>query len=119
LIEELFKIQDIYYDVYTESLKNNKKLKDLLLIYNTKYRLQNRKNHHLLESQETHNIKNIMSNTINREEKSRLTDVIYSIKNEINMLKKMLKVELGHEELQEFKEKHNLIQGKQQLEIRT
>ena len=84
LMEELFRIQDIYYSAYTLSLDNNKKLKDLLLLYNTKYRMQNRKTHYLCESHENLHIKHILSITINREENSRLKEIIYSIKNEIS-----------------------------------
>ena len=110
-MEELFKLQDIYFSTYKKSLSLNKKLKDLLVLYNTKYRIQNKKSHYLSELQENLNIKNIVSTTINREEKSRLKDIIYSIKNEISIFKHMYKLEFDKFELAEFKQKNCVLES--------
>jgi hypothetical protein len=107
----MFKIQENYYSAYTDSIRNNIKLKELLVGYNTKYRLQLKKNHTLSHIQESLNIKNILSTTVNREEKSRLKDISHSIKNELGIMKKLKKIEFNPEENAKFLEENSVLKG--------
>jgi hypothetical protein len=107
----MLKIQESYYSAYTDSLRNNIKLKELLVEYNSKYRLQLKKNHFLSHIQESLNIRNILSTTVNREEKSRLKDISLSIRNELGIMKKLKKIEFTPEENAKFLEENSVLKS--------
>jgi phosphopantetheinyl transferase (holo-ACP synthase) len=112
VITELFKLQEEYYKSFNQEMTNNTKLKQLLVLYNQKYRTQLKKSNKIKESFESNNIKNTLTLTINREESARFKDMVTSNKSELTIFKKILKVTYNDNELNTFKEENKLTGGK-------
>lgn len=90
---------------------NNTKLKQLLVLYNQKYRTQLKKSNKIKESFESNNIKNTLALTINREENARFKDMVTSNKAELKIFSKVLKVNYNDKELNTFKEENKIMGG--------
>ena len=89
----------------------NTKLKQLLVMYNQKFRTQLKKSNLIKESFETNSIKNTLTLTINREESSRVKDMVNSNKSELKIFKRILKVNYNETEINTFKEENKLNNG--------
>lgn len=89
----------------------NTKLKELLVLYNQKYRVQLKKSNLIKDGFESNNIKNTLTLTINREEGSRFKDMVNSNKSELKIFQKILNVNYKEEELKAFKDENQLNNG--------
>jgi hypothetical protein len=111
MLTQLFKLQEEYYNIFNQEMSENVKLKQLLVLYNQKYRTQLKKSNKIKEKFENNNIQNTLTITINREENSRFKDMVNYNKTEINIFRKILKVNYNQTDLDTFKEEKKLMNG--------
>jgi len=109
VIIELFRLQDEYYKEFNEEIIVNTRLKQLLVLYNQKYRNQVKKTNRLKEHFESNNIKNTLTLAINREENTRVRDMVNSNKSELKIFRKMMKINYNDSEVSKFKEDNNIV----------
>jgi hypothetical protein len=111
MLTQLFKLQEEYYNLFNQQMTENVKLRQLLVLYNQKYRTQLKKSNKIKEKFENNNIQNTLTITINREENSRFKDMVNYNKTEINIFRKILKVNYNQIDLDTFKEEKKLMNG--------
>lgn len=111
LIPKLFELQKIYYSQFNKANSTNKRLKELLIKYNEKYRIIVKKTNRLREALESNNIKSELTAFINREENKRVVQTIKNNKVEVDTFKKLFKIEHTSQELQKFKQNQDDNQG--------
>jgi hypothetical protein len=111
LIPKLFELQKLYYSQFNKANSTNKRLKELLIKYNEKYRIIVKKTNRLREALESNNIKSELTSFINREENKRVVQTISTNKFEVDTFKKLFKIEHTNQELQKFKQNQDVNQG--------
>ena len=107
----MFRLQDEYYKEFNEDIILNTRLKQLLVLYNQKYRNQVKKTNRLKEHFESINIKNTLTLAINREENTRVRDMVNSNKSELKIFRRMMKINYNDNEINKFKDENNLCNG--------
>ena len=122
IIEELFKLQEFYYEDFNRINELLEVVKNFLITYNEKYRGMLKKKNRLNENLESLNIKNEFYNFINREGNKIIKDSIDISRNEINVYRNIFgiryqKVDILKytEDLENFKSKLNLFSLKKNL----
>ena len=112
MIEKLFNLQETYYEEFGQAIKLNKNLKELLLNYNEKYRIINKKAHRLQEKSETIEIKNNLSKFLNREANKRVKDTLLNNKNnEMKIIKDIFKLPITNKDYKLYVDEKNLLSG--------
>lgn len=112
LIQKLLNLQKNYYKQFDEAIKRNKNLKELLLKYNEKYRVINKKAHRLQEKTESINIQTNLATFINREEIKRVNDALQNNKNiEMKIYQNTFKTPLNEKELKRFIQERESLNG--------
>ena len=112
LIQKLFNLQETYYKQFNESIKLNKNLKELLLKYNEKYRIINKKAHRLNEKSESINIRTNLATFVNREEGQRVNYALQNNKNnEMAIFKNIFKLNYNESDIFRFASEKESLNG--------
>ncbi len=108
----MFNLQETYYKEFNEEIRKNRNLKELLLKYNEKYRIFNKKAHRLNEKVESLNIRTNLATFINREEGKRVNDTLLNHKhNEMNIFRDIFKVQYNENDVERFAQEKDSLNG--------
>ena len=104
IINELLNYQLNYYNILTNSVNLNKKFNELLIKYNEKYRLTQKKINKLEEENSKNEIQNELITDIQRNDFNNLKRLIPLKQSELDLYKEMYSINLDENEMQKFSE---------------
>lgn len=104
LIQKLFLLQECYYKKFNDKVVLNKQLRSILLNYNEKFRIIQKKNNRLQEAIETLNTKSKIVNALHKNNNEVNTQYLLLNKTELETYKQIFGVQMGKKELNDFKE---------------
>ena len=104
IINELLNYQLNYYNILTNSVNLNKKFNELLIKYNEKYRLTQKKINKLEEENSKNEIQNELITDIQRNDFNNLKRLIPLKQSELDLYKEMYSINLDENEMQKFYE---------------
>ena len=104
IIDQLFELQEIYYEDYGKASSLNNILKSYLITYSENFRYSNKKTNRLNELFESLAIKKEFSDVLNRQDNSRVTDSIDIHRKELKIYKNIFKLKYDQNLVEKYKE---------------
>lgn len=104
IIDQLFELQEIYYEDYGKASSLNNILKSYLLSYSENFRYSNKKNNRLNEMFETLAVKKEFSDNLNRQDNERISESIDIHRKELKIYKNIFKVKYDQNLVDKYKE---------------
>jgi len=104
IIEQLFDLQDVYYEDYKKASSLNNILKSYLISYSENFRYSNKKNNRLNEMFETLAVKREFSENLNRQDNQRINESIDIHKKELKTFKNIFKLKYDQNLVEKYKE---------------
>ena len=104
IIDQLFDLQEIYYEDYRKAGSLNNILKSYLISYSENFRYSNKKNNRLIEMFETLGIKKEFSDNLNRQDNERITESIDIHRKELKIYKNIFKLKYDKNLVEKYKE---------------
>ena len=103
IVEKLFELQELYYEDFNNSNILCQNLKSFLFTYNEYFRMYLKKNNRLNEALESIKIKEEFSHKIYKEEKTRINECLKININEIEIFKKIFKIDYDNSDFLKYK----------------
>jgi hypothetical protein len=103
IIDQMFDLQEIYYEDFEKATSLNSILKSYLLSYSENYRIFNKKTNRLNEILETLSVKKEFSDTLNRQDNQRINDCIDIHRKELKIYKNIFKVKYDQDLFEKYK----------------
>ena len=104
IIDQLFELQEIYYEDYGKAGSLNNILKSYMISYSENFRYSNKKNNRLNEMFETLAIKKEFSDNLNRKDNERIGESIDIHEKELKIYKNIFKVKYDQNLVEKYKE---------------
>lgn len=104
IIDQLFELQEIYYEDSGKASSLNNILKSYLLSYSENFRYSNKKNNRLNEMFETLSVKKEFSENLNRQDNERIGESIDIHKKELKIYKNIFRLKYDQSLFEKYKE---------------
>ncbi len=104
IIDQLFELQEIYYEDYGKASSLNNILRSYLISYCENFRYSNKKSNRLNEMFETLAIKKEFSDILNRQDNERIAESIDIHKKELKIYKNIFKIKYDQHLFDKYKE---------------
>ncbi len=111
IIPQLFELQKIYYENFNNSTRVNRRVRELLIKYNEKYRTIIKKSNRLREALESNQIRTELTAFINKQDNRKAMETISINKSELDIFKKLFKIDYTRSDLNNFKKQSNFNQA--------
>lgn len=104
IMDQLFELQEIYYEDYGKASSLNNILRSYLISYSENFRYSNKKSNRLNEMFETLGIKKEFSDTLNRQDNERIAESIDIHRKELKIYKNIFKLKYDQSLVEKYKE---------------